>query len=129
MPALQQGDTGIGSSVTLNGVSIPNVIDITTDNTGEIISEDTADGRLTAVVGTGWGWTVTFVVPKTGSHTLINSLKAGVVGALDLAQGSTRYTSTTARSGGLNIPSNPKRLIVATIQIAIDGDPTIAAKA
>jgi hypothetical protein len=126
--ALVEGDTGKGASVSFNGVVINNVIDITTDNTGEIISEDTADGRLTAVVGTGWAWTVTFAVPKTGSHTLINSLKAGTTGALDLAQGSTRYTAATARSGGVNVPSNPKRLTIATMRIAIDGDPTIAAK-
>lgn len=126
--ALVEGDTGKGSSVSFGGTVINNIIDITTDNTGEIISEDTADGRLTAVVGTGWAWTVTFAIPKTGSHTLINALKAGTTGALDLTQGSTRYTAATARSGGVNVPSNPKRLIVATLNIAIDGDPTIAAK-
>lgn len=126
--ALVEGDTGKGASVSFNGVTINNVIDITTDNTGDIISEDTADGRLTAVVGTGWGWTVTFALPKTGSHTLINSLKAGTTGALDLTQGSTRYTSATARSGGVNIPSNPRRMTIGTLKIAIDGDPTIAAK-
>ena len=127
--ALQEGDTGKGALVSLGGTVIPNIIDVTTDNTGEIISEETSEGRLTAVVGTGWAWTGTFAVPKTASHTLINSLKAGTTGALDLTQGSTRYTAATARSGGLNIPSNPKRLIIATLRIAIDGDPTLAAKA
>lgn len=126
--ALVEGDTGKGAKFSLGGVEINNVIDITTDNTGEIISEDTADGRLTAVVGTGWSWTVTFAVPKTASHTLINSLKAGTSGALDITQGGTRYTAATARSGGVNVPSNPKRLIVATLKVAIDGEPTIAAK-
>lgn len=125
---LQEGDTGKGASVSIGGVVIPNVQDITTKNSGEIITEDVADGRLTAVVGTGWAWTVTFAMPKTGSHTLINSLKAGITGALDLTQGGTRYTAATARSGGLNIPSGPKRLTIASIEIAIDGDPTIAAK-
>lgn len=126
--ALVEGDTGKNSSVSFGGTVINNIIDITTDNTGEIISEDTADGRLTAVVGTGWSWTVTFAIPKTGSHTVISALKAGTSGALDLTQGSTRYTAATARSGGVNVPSNPKRLIIATMNIAIDGDPTIAAK-
>lgn len=126
---LQAGDTGKGASCSINGVVIPNVQDITTKNSGEIITEDVADGRLTAVVGTGWAWTVTFAMPLTGSHTLINSLKAGISGALDLVQGSTRYTATTARSGGLNIPSGPKRLTIASIEIAIDGEPTIAVNA
>ena len=125
---LQAADTGKGASCSIATVVIPNVQDITTKNTGEIVTEDVADGRLTAVVGTGWAWTVTFAMPKTGSHTLINSLKAGVAGALDLTQGGTRYTATTARSGSLNIPSNPRRITIATIEIAVDGDPTIAAK-
>lgn len=126
--ALVAGDTGKDSSVSFGGTVINNVIDITTDNTGEIITEETADGRLTASVGTGWSWTVTFALPKTGSHTVINALKAGTTGAIDIVQGSTRYTSASGRSGGVNVPSNPRRLTVATMTIAIDGDPTIAAK-
>ena len=123
---LQEADTGKGASCSIATVVIPNVQDVTTKNTGEIITEDVADGRLTAVVGTGWAWTVTFAMPKTGSHTLINSLKAGGSGALDLNQGGTRYTDTTAQSGNLNITSNPCGITIPIIHNAAAAHPIIA---
>ena len=49
------GDTGYGQEATVFSQLIPNVKSITTENTGEVIEESVADGKLTAVVGTGWG--------------------------------------------------------------------------
>ncbi len=120
-------DTGIGHSATLFGQVIPNVKKITTKNTGEVIQETVADGKVTAVVGTGWAWTIEFLAPTTATHTLEAAIKAGTTGAIDLESGKTKYTSSVGRSGGFTKNSDPKAFIGYSIEVVIDGDPTLAA--
>jgi hypothetical protein len=121
------GDTGYGQEATVFSQLIPNVKSITTENTGEVIEESVADGKLTAVVGTGWGWQIQFIAPTTGTHTLETAIKAGTTGAITIESGKTKYTSANGRSGGFTKNSDSKAFIVYNLRIVIDGDPTLAA--
>lgn len=121
------GDTGIRDNATIFGQTIPNVRRITTNNTGQVIEETTSSGKLTQVVGTGWSWTIEFIAPTSGTHTLEAAIEAGEAGAIDIESGMTKYTSANGRSGGFTKNSDAKAFIVYNLTITVDGDPTKAA--
>jgi hypothetical protein len=75
------GDTGQGQTATIFAQSIPNVQSIEVNNTGEVLRETVADGVLTAALGTGWEFTINFIAPTTGTHTLEGAIKAGESGS------------------------------------------------
>mgnify|MGYP003383692909 CR=1 FL=1 len=121
------GDTGQGMSATIFTNAIPNVTRIDTNNTGDVLSETTADGVLRQVIGTGWEFVITFVAPTTGTHTLEEALKAGESGSITIESGKTKYTSSAGRSGGFSKSSPANGFITYSLTIAIDSDPTLAA--
>lgn len=122
------GDTGQGQSAKLGSTVIPNIKSITTTNTGNVLTETVADGVLSQVMGSGWQWTVDFVLPTSGSHTLTTSLKSGTTGSIEIVQGKTKFTAATGRSGGLTISSPSNGFISAQVTLVIDNEPTMAAK-
>jgi hypothetical protein len=81
------GDTGQGQTATIFAQSIPNVQSIEVNNTGEILKETVADGVLTAALGTGWEFTINFIAPTTGTHTLEGAIKAGESGSITIESG------------------------------------------
>jgi hypothetical protein len=90
------GDTGQGQTATIFAQSIPNVQSIEVNNTGEVLRETVADGVLTAALGTGWEFTINFIAPTTGTHTLEGAIKAGESGSITIESGQTKYTSSAA---------------------------------
>lgn len=121
------GDTGQGMTATVFGQVIPNIRSIQTNNDGDEISETVADGILRQVISTGWGFTIDFVAPVSGTHTLEAAIKAGVSGSITIESGATRYTSANARSGGFSKSSPANGYITYSLNIVIDNDPTMAA--
>jgi hypothetical protein len=94
------GDTGQGQTATIFAQSIPNVQSIEVNNTGEVLRETVADGVLTAALGTGWEFTINFIAPTTGTHTLEGAIKAGESGSITIESGQTKYTSSAAAAPG-----------------------------
>ncbi len=121
------GDTGQGQSATFGATAIPNVTNITVTNTGNVISETTADGVLSQVIGTGWSFEVSFIAPTTATHTLEGTLKAGQADDIDIESGKTKYTSASGRSGGFTKSSPSNGFITYQWSVSIDDDPTMAA--
>jgi hypothetical protein len=91
------GDTGQNQEATIFSQAIPNIQSIEVNNTGEILRETVADGVLTAALGTGWEFTINFIAPTTGTHTLEGAIKAGESGSITIESGQTKYTSSAAR--------------------------------
>ena len=123
------GDVGYGQEATFASIVLPNIRSINTQNSGQILSETVADGVLTHVIGTGWQFTVDFIAPTSGTHTLEAGIKAGTSGSIDITSGKTRYTSASARSGGFTKSSPTNGFIGYQMTITIDSDPTMAAPA
>lgn len=123
------GDTGQGQLASFGGTSFSNIQDISMDNTGEVLREVVADGIVSVVIGTGWEWTVQFIAPRSATHTLESGMKAGTEGAIDITTGATRYTNANGRSLGFTKRSGSKALIIYSLRLTTDNDPTLAAKA
>jgi hypothetical protein len=121
------GDTGQGQNATIFSQSIPNVTRIDVNNTGDVISETTAEGVLRQVIGTGWEFTINFVAPTTATHTLEGAIKAGLSGAIDIESGKTKYTSSSGRSGGFQKSAPSNGFITYALTVTVDDDPTLAA--
>jgi hypothetical protein len=81
---------------------------IEVNNTGEVLRETVADGVLTAALGTGWEFTINFIAPTTGTHTLEGAIKAGESGSITIESGQTKYTSSAAPSAP-GFASPPRR--------------------
>ena len=121
------GDTGQNQEATIFSQAIPNIQSIEVNNTGEVLRETVADGVLTAALGTGWEFTINFIAPTTGTHTLEGAIKAGESGCITIESGQTKYTSAAARSAGFRKSSPSGGFITYALTIAIDNDPTMAA--
>lgn len=121
------GDIGQGQTLTFGSTVLPNVRSINVQNTGQVISETVADGVLTQSIGTGWQFTVDFIAPTSGTHTLESAIKSGTTGTLAADVGQTHYAATTARSGGFTKSSPSNGFISYSLNISIDNDPTMTA--
>ena len=121
------GDTGQNQEATIFSQAIPNIQSIEVNNTGEVLRETVADGVLTAALGTGWEFTINFIAPATGTHTLEGAIKAGESGSITIESGQTKYTSSAARSAGFRKSSPSGGFITYALTIGIDNDPTLAA--
>ncbi len=121
------GDTGQGQEFTFAATALPNIRSINVQNTGQVITETVADGVLSVAMGTGWSFTIDFIAPTTGTHTLEGAIKAGTTGSVDATSGKTHYTSSSGRSGGFTKSSPSNGFISYSLTVTIDNDPTMAA--
>ena len=121
------GDTGQNQEATIFSQAIPNIQSIEVNNTGEILKEAVADGVLTAALGTCWEFTINFIAPTTGTHTLEGAIKAGESGSITIESGQTKYTSAAGRSAGFRKSSPSAGFITYALTIAVDNDPSLAA--
>lgn len=121
------GDTGQGQNFSFAATALPNVRSIQVANSGNVIEETVADGVLKQVIGTGWEFTIDFIAPTTGTHTLEAAIKAGTTGAVAADIGQTHYVSATGRSGGFTKSSPSNNFITYSLTVAIDNDPTMTA--
>lgn len=122
------GQTGKGNlSMTFNGQALPNVTSIEWTNSADEVTLETADGMLKSPGVPQWSVTAQFAAPAMGTHTLEGNIQAGEEGALTCDVGATRYTHAAAKSLGFTHGGTPGAFIAYTLNLTMDGAPTLAA--
>lgn len=114
-------------SMTFNGAAIPNVTSIEWTNSADEVTLETADGMLTEAGVPKWSVAIQFAAPATATHTLQGSIQAGEVGALTCDVGATRYTHSAAKSLGFTHGGTPGTFLAFSLNLTMDGAPTLAA--
>jgi len=113
--------------MTFNGQAIPNVTSIEWTNSADEVTLETADGMLKSPGVPQWSVAVQFAAPATGTHTLEGNIQAGEEGSLTCDVGATRYTHSAAKSLGFTHGGTPGAFIAFSLNLTMDGAPTMAA--
>lgn len=122
--------TGHGQSFSFASQEIPGIEDVKSTLKGQILSKVVADAEypITATIPGMAKWTVTFNLPSSGAHTLLNALKQGLTGAIehDDVDG-LKYSAADGISAGFDMSAPSGGWVTVTAEFTASGSVTIAA--
>jgi hypothetical protein len=124
--------TGHGQSFSFAAAALPNVEDVKFTAKGQVLSKVVADAAypITATAPGLAKWTVTFNLPATTPHTLLNGIDQGTAGAIEHNDlDGVKITATNGLANGFDISSPSGGWVTVTAEFTTsDGAITIAAE-
>lgn len=124
------GQTGHGQAVTFAGAVIPHIESVRVVDKGRIISKTVADLAYDLAVAAKGApkFTVNFVVPATGTATLMNAIQQAATGALAATgiAGTLDYSAAEAVSEGVELSSPSGDIAVCSVVFTVSGAMTRA---